>query len=85
MAFGLDVEPTGARAIGAGFSEPGPRLADKARPREGARSDKRDDHALIGWYAQEADASVELVEVIDRRRAKEGPSRRPCQWAYWLL
>src|SRR5205823_3497485 len=85
MALSLDVEPTGAGAIGAGFPEPGARFANEARPGEGPRPDEGNDHSLVGRDAQERDPGVEPVEVIDRGGAEERPRRRSRQWADWLF
>src|SRR5207247_10874000 len=48
MALGLDIEPTGAGAIRAGFAEPGARFANETRSREGTRPDERNDDPLAG-------------------------------------
>src|SRR5437667_8425385 len=85
MALGLDVEPTGAGAIRAGFAEPGARFANETRSREGTRPDERNDDPLVGRHAQEGNSGVEPVQVIDRGGAEERPGRRPGQWADWLF
>src|SRR5437868_4093174 len=79
VTLGFDIEPAGAGAIRPRFPEARPRLPDETRSSKRTRPNERDDHALIGWNADKADAGVQLVEVVKGRSPEEGPGGGPGQ------
>src|SRR5438445_5661182 len=75
MTLGFDIEPAGTGAIRTRLPESSPRLPDETRSGKRTRGNEPDDHALIGWNTNEADAGIQLVEVVNGRSPEEGPGR----------